>query len=96
MMDAASDDPVEMIAKLASGMMAERRGRFLDAACGGDANLRAEIEARLIASPKQDGSTEQPSGASTDQVAESGARLDRIHRSGGTLRSPRPERESAC
>ena len=70
MMDAASDDPVEMIATLARAMMAERRGRFLDAACGGDANLRAEVEARLSHVPKQENDTtvEQPSAASADQV----------------------------
>ena len=68
MMDAASDDPIEMIATLARGMMAERRGRFLDAACGGDANLRAEVEARLGDVPKNDGADEQPSGALADQV----------------------------
>ena len=69
MMDAASDDPIEMIATLARGMMAERRRRFLDAACGGDANLRAEVEARLGDVPKHDGTDEQPSGALADQVA---------------------------
>ena len=69
MMDAASDDPIEMIATLARGMMAERRGRFLDAACGGDANLRAEVEARLGDASKNDGTVEQPSGALADQVA---------------------------
>ncbi len=47
MTDAASDDPIEMIATLARDMTAERRGRFLDVACGGDVNLRAEVEARL-------------------------------------------------
>ena len=69
MMDAASDDPIEMIATLARGMMAERRRRFLDAACGGDANLRAEVEARLGDVPKNDGTDEQPAGALADQVA---------------------------
>ena len=68
-MDAASDDQVEMIATLARGIMAERRGRFLDAACGGDANLRAEVEARLGDASKNDGTVEQPSGALADQVA---------------------------
>ena len=67
MMDAASDDPIEMIATLARGMMAERRGRFLDAACGGDANLRAEVEARLGDVPKHDGTDEQPAGALADR-----------------------------
>lgn len=47
MTEAANHDPVEMIAVLARGMMAERRGRFLDAACGGDVVLRAEVEGRL-------------------------------------------------
>src|SRR5271157_4817072 len=69
MMDALSDDLIEMIATLARGMMAERRGRFLDAACGGDVNLRAEVEARLGDVPKNDGTNEQPSGALADQVA---------------------------
>ncbi len=44
-MDAAKHDPVAMIAELARAMKPERRGRFLDAACGGDARLRAEVEA---------------------------------------------------
>ncbi len=68
MTDASSDDPIEMIATLARGMMAQRRGRFLDAACGGDVNLRAEVEARLGAVPKNDGTDKQPSGALADQV----------------------------
>jgi len=68
-MDASSDDPIEMIATLARGMMAGRRGRFLDAACGGDVTLRAEVEARLGDVPKNDGTDEQPSGALADQVA---------------------------
>ncbi len=76
MNDASSDDPVEMIAKLAGGITAERRGRFLDAACGGDATLRAAIEARLIATSSQDGGTEQPPNAPTDQVLE--PKLDSI------------------
>ena len=46
-MDEVSHDPGAMIAELARAMMPERRGRFLDAACGGDAKLRAEVEARL-------------------------------------------------
>src|SRR5271166_4068063 len=69
MLDAASDDPIEMIATLARGIMAERRRRFLDAACGGDTNLRAEVEARLGDVPKNDGADEQPAGALADQVA---------------------------
>ena len=69
MMDASSDDLIEMIATLARGMMAERRGRFFDAACGGDVNLRAEVEARLGDVPKNDGTGEQPSGALADQIA---------------------------
>jgi eukaryotic-like serine/threonine-protein kinase len=68
MMDAASNDPVEMIVKLAGGMMAGRRGRFLDAACGGDEELRAEVEARMGVSPKKNSTVEQPSGVLTDQV----------------------------
>jgi len=68
MMDAASDDPIEMITTLARGVMAERRGRFLDAACGGDANLRAEVEARLGAVPRNDGSDEQLATALPDRV----------------------------
>ena len=67
-MDAMSNDPIEMIARLARSMMAERRGRFLDAACGGDAKLRAEVEARLGESPKQDGNVEEPPGTLTDQA----------------------------
>ena len=67
MMDATGDDPVEMIAKLARGITAERRGRFLDAACAGDASLRAEIEARLGESPKP-GKGEQPPDMATDQA----------------------------
>ena len=43
-MDAAKHEPVAMIAELARAMNPERRGRFLDAACGGDAKLRAEVE----------------------------------------------------
>src|SRR5689334_4840533 len=46
-MDAAKHDPGAMIAELARAMKPERRGRFLDAACGGDARLRAEVEAQL-------------------------------------------------
>jgi len=69
MMDASSANPIETIATLARGMMAERRGRFLDAACGGDVNLRAEVEAQLGDVPKNDGTDEQPSGALADQVA---------------------------
>jgi len=68
MLDAASDDPIEIIAVLARGMMPERRGRFLDAACGGDVYLRAEVEARLGDVPKKDGIVERPSGALADQV----------------------------
>src|SRR5271157_6072341 len=68
MTDAASDAPIEMIATLARGMMAERRGRFLDAACGGDANLRAEVEAQLGDPSRNDGTVDQPSGALADQV----------------------------
>ncbi len=71
MTDAASDDPIQMIATLARAMMAERRGRFLDAACGGDANLRAEVEARLGDVPKNDGIDEQPAEALADRVANS-------------------------
>ncbi len=71
MLDAASDDPIEMIATLAGSMMAERRGRFLDAACGGDANLRAEVEARLRAVSKNDSSNEQPAGALPDRATNS-------------------------
>src|SRR5271157_5522880 len=69
MMDASSDNPIETIATLARGMMAERRGRFLDAACGRDVNLRAEVEARLGDVAKNDGTDEQPLGALADQVA---------------------------
>jgi len=39
MTDASTNDPIEMIATLARGMIAERRGRFLNGACGGDPNL---------------------------------------------------------
>ena len=46
-MDTVKDDPGAMIAELARAMMPERRGRFLDAACGGDARLRADVEGRL-------------------------------------------------
>ncbi len=46
-MDEVSHDPGAMVAELARAMMPERRGRFLDAACGGDAKLRAEVEGRL-------------------------------------------------
>jgi non-specific serine/threonine protein kinase/serine/threonine-protein kinase len=46
-MESEDHDPVEMIVKLAGGMTPERRGRFLEAACGGDAGLRAEVETRL-------------------------------------------------
>jgi len=60
MVDATSDDPIEMIATLARGMMAERRGRFLDAACGDDANLRAKVEARLGAVTRNNSAVEQP------------------------------------
>src|SRR5271157_3466888 len=69
MMDASSDDPIKMIATPARGMMADRRGRFLNAACGGDVNLRAEVEARLGDVSKNDGTDEQPSGALADQIA---------------------------
>jgi len=69
MMDASSDDPIKMIAMPVKGMMADRRGRFLNAACGGDVNLRAEVEARLGDVSKNDGTDEQPSGALADQVA---------------------------
>jgi non-specific serine/threonine protein kinase/serine/threonine-protein kinase len=48
-MDSEDHDPVEMMVKLAGGMTPDRRGRFLEAACGGDAGLRAEVEARLTA-----------------------------------------------
>ena len=68
MTDAASDDPIAMIATLARGMIAERRGRFLDAACGGDANLRAEVEAWLGDASQNNGTVEQPSAALADQV----------------------------
>ena len=36
-----------MIAELARAMMPERRERFLDAACGGDAKLRARSKLGL-------------------------------------------------
>ena len=94
MMDAMSDDPIEMIARLARSMMAERRGRFLDAACGGDAKLRAEVEARL-GHPKQDGTVEEPPGSAHRSAPESRARIDRIHRFGGTLGVPRPDRSQS-
>ncbi len=68
MMDAASDDPIEMIATLARGMIAERRERFLDAACGGDANLRAEVEVRLGAVSRNNGSDKQPGEALADRI----------------------------
>src|SRR5271157_4457890 len=69
MMDASSDNPIETIATLVRGMTAERRRRFLDAACGRDVNLRTEVEARLGDVPKNDGTDEQPLGALADQVA---------------------------
>ena len=48
-MDAGDQDPIEMIVKLARGMMPDRRSRFLDAACGDRLEVRAEVEARLNA-----------------------------------------------
>ncbi|MFO0890896.1 MAG: hypothetical protein U0790_17355 [Isosphaeraceae bacterium] len=46
-MDEASEHPGAAIADLARKMTAERRARFLDAACGDDPGLRADVEARL-------------------------------------------------
>ena len=80
MMDAASDDPIEMIATLARGMMAERRRRFLDAACGGDANLRAEVEARLGDASQNDGTVEQPAAALADQLVNPELDSSRVRR----------------
>ncbi len=68
MVDDANDDPVDMIATLAKSMMAERRGRFLDAACGGDPELRAEVEALLAKVPSNDNSIEPQSGELPDQT----------------------------
>jgi len=68
MMDAASDNPIEMIATLARGMMAERRRRFLDAACGDNAKLRAEVEGRLGDTSENDCTIEQPAVALAHQV----------------------------
>ena len=48
-MDVADQDPIESIIKLARGMMPDRRSRFLDAACGDQPGVRAEVEARLNA-----------------------------------------------
>jgi|GEM_PF-2252111 len=55
-MDAPMPDPGAMIAELARAMMPERRGRFLDAACGSDAKLRTEVEARLARTASGNGS----------------------------------------
>jgi tetratricopeptide (TPR) repeat protein len=51
-MEAANDDPTQMLVELAGKMTPERRGRFLDAACGDDATLRAEVETRLSRRPE--------------------------------------------
>ncbi len=90
MIEAANDDPVEMIAVLARGMMAERRGRFLDAACGGDVVLRAEVEGRL----GQESSRHDTAAVSPDETldlaaeAQRGLQFDRFHCTGGTFRCP--------
>ena len=68
MMDAENDDPIEMIATLARSMMAERRGRFLDAACGGDPKLCAEVEAKLGTITQHNDTTEPESKALPDQI----------------------------
>jgi non-specific serine/threonine protein kinase/serine/threonine-protein kinase len=66
-----TDDPVEMIAKLAGGIAAERRRRFLDGACGSDANLRAAVESRLADPPKRDGDPGQPLDESENEALKS-------------------------
>ncbi len=67
MSDAAKDDSIEMIAALARTMMNERRGRFLDASCGTDAELRARVEARLSTVPECDTSMGQPLAANANE-----------------------------
>jgi tetratricopeptide (TPR) repeat protein len=70
-MDSEDHDPVEMIVKLAGGMTPERRGRFIESACGGDAELRAAVEARLTAAAGS-ASTEQAATTTEPTVAETG------------------------
>ena len=64
-MDDATGQSGETIAELARKMTAERRGRFLDAACGGDPQLRADVEARL-----QAGVAEVPPTAGDEAAAD--------------------------
>src|SRR5271157_3350827 len=66
-MDAANCQPLEMIAELARGMMPERRGRFLDAACGNDAELRAGVEARLGDAGRGTGDDPEPTSAANKE-----------------------------
>jgi non-specific serine/threonine protein kinase/serine/threonine-protein kinase len=96
-MDAADQDPIEMMVELARGMMPERRGRFLDAACGDDPGLRAEVEARLGAGNRQSDVEEpaistnevigdsRPESASVESIA-----LDALSSPQGSIEADRP------
>ena len=67
-MDEVSHDPGAMIAELARAMMPERRGRFLDAACGGDAKLRADVETQLAQTGKGNGNETGARSAAQEQM----------------------------
>jgi tetratricopeptide (TPR) repeat protein len=46
-MEPSANDEIEALVEVARAMVPERRRRFLQAACGTDAELRAEVESRL-------------------------------------------------
>src|SRR5262245_11027280 len=69
-MEPAEHDPVELITKLARVMVLERRGRFLDAACGNDPDLRNQVEARLRDAGERKHDNEQATVATTEEHAE--------------------------
>ena len=69
-MDAAEQDPIESIVKLARGMMPDRRSRFLDAACGGQPHVRAEVEASLNAGGQPE-AVESAMNSAADEMGDS-------------------------